>query len=96
MYAAYKYVVVAVMLTEINSIGDKLGLPMRFPLTQADVRNAIVFPPKGESFGARLDIDNFSFSCIDNIRLCFIWRILKPWGRIVSLREMICWSKRSL
>jgi hypothetical protein len=65
MFAAYKYVIVAVMISEASFEADKLGLPLqRHPLGQSSVQFETTTPPNVMyvlGAGGRIDTDRYSF-----------------------------------
>lgn len=69
---AYKFVVVAVMLAEINHCASRLHLPIDLPIQKSDIRRALVDNPYiriqaqnlpiEDGFGGVIDTDHYSFS----------------------------------
>jgi hypothetical protein len=63
---AYKYVVIAAMMSQINYYGPRLHLPIDLPAKESDIRFLHVSPPvvgKGfQDIGGRIQVKNFSFT----------------------------------
>ena len=72
---AYKYVALALMLTEINFCAGRLHLPADLPIKEQSLRAEAVFPPQVIGFAGRLDTDKYSFSFAKDGRLRFITKL---------------------
>lgn len=77
---AYSYVATVAMLDEVNLLGPKLELPIKFPIHQSDLTFVLVAPTnlttitesRHPLFLGRIDTKEWSFSFSDEGRLCFI------------------------
>jgi hypothetical protein len=72
---AYKYVAIAAMLAEINFTAARLGLKTNHPITEQDIKNAIVVHPSELGFGGRIDTKDYAFSFVRNGHLRYITRL---------------------
>ena len=94
MPAAYAYVAVTLMLVQVNSVGPKLKLPVRFPIESSDLVATMVIPPTAlnvwhpsmPNFGGRLDTAEYSFSFSFSGRLSVIARRY-PWGTMTVVQR---------
>jgi hypothetical protein len=85
---AYKYVVVAAMIAEINYCAGRLHLSGEYPIRDSMIRNVMVFDPSIIGFAGRVDTDKFSFAFAKSGRLRFI--IKRDDGRVdMSVEEYL-------
>jgi hypothetical protein len=74
---AYTYVVLAMMLAEINYCVPRLHLHIDIPVNNADIQLAFVGPPDLVGFSGRIDVANYSFAYFSSGRLRFITKLTK-------------------
>jgi hypothetical protein len=87
MLLAYKFVMVSLMLAEVNFASKNLGLPVQLPIRESDLRRTHVDDPTKHNsefpdrptFGGALVTGSFSFGFSENGRLHAVARV-NPWG----------------
>ncbi len=72
---AYKYVAIALMLTEANYFADRLQLPIQKPITRDDVRYAYAYPPALRWLEGRIDAHGYSFGFFSSGRLSAVTKM---------------------
>jgi hypothetical protein len=73
---AYKFVAVAVMLTEINHCASRLKLDVPSPITREHIRRAMVVSPDLKGLGlGRIDVENYSFSFARSGQISYFTRL---------------------
>jgi hypothetical protein len=83
MHLAYKYVAVALMLAEVNFTVSKMNLQIAFPISESQIRFALVAPAewKWATSSGRIDADGYAFSFSQEGKLRFVWKIA-PFGNL--------------
>jgi len=77
---AYKYVAIAVTLSEINYCASRLHLPLRLPITERDLRVKLVNEPGSPlGCGGRFDTKDYSFT-VGASRLIFVTKLYEGTG----------------
>ncbi len=81
---AYEYVAVAAMLDEVNLIGPRLNLPVRFPLHREDLKRSAFAPPDLNWSSGNISVENWAFAFSHAGRLCFIENIgvFRAWNKL--------------
>ena len=84
MLLAYKYVLVAVMLAEVNFCAENLHLRVKLPVSQEDLRVRLVAPPDVMRFGGRLETDDYFFGFSGRLRLVVK---IRPFGSLTVAEQ---------
>lgn len=94
-YLAYKFVILSLMLNEVNMVGPNLGLSTRFPIMATNLEYSITADPKMVNLKhldmpcleGRIDDHLYAFAFSEDGRLWSIWK-RAPFGGLSYAAEI--------